>query len=161
MEKKRQDLVAILNAAVTAYQRATDAFDEAVAARFGVNRTDLRCLDLLYTGPMSAGALAGACGLSPAATTTLIDRLEQKGYLRRTRDDRDRRRVLVDLTELARSRAWQFYGPLAQEGEADIAGYTDEQLALIADFLDRGRALIERHQERARTQPLDPAPATG
>jgi DNA-binding MarR family transcriptional regulator len=158
VEKKRQDLVAALNAAVTGFQRATDAFDEAVAERFGVNRTDLRCLDLLFNGSLSAGALAEACGLSPAATTTLIDRLERKGYLRRGRDPGDRRRVVVEMTELARDRAWQFYGPLVKEGGADLARYSDAQLVLIADFLDRSRALVERHRDRARTQPLVPAP---
>lgn len=157
MEKKRQDLVAALNAAVTRYQRATDAFDEAAAERLGVNRTDLRCLDLLFQGPMSAGALAEAAGLSPAATTSLVDRLEHKGYLRRTRDTKDRRRVVIEMTDLARARAWRLYGPLAEEGGTELARYRDDQVALITDFLDRGRALVERHRDRARTQDLDPA----
>lgn len=153
MEKKRQELEAALSAAVTAYQRATDAFDEAVAERFGVNRTDLRCLDLLFHAPMTAGALAEACGLSPAATTTLVDRLERKGYVRRARDTRDRRRVLVEITDEARDRAWRSYGPLAEDGSHDLARYSDEQVALITDFLQRGRALIDRHRERALADP--------
>lgn len=155
MEEKRQALVAELSAAITAYQRATDAFDEAVADRFGVNRTDLRCLDLLFGGALSAGQLAEASGLSPAAMTTLIDRLEQKGYLRRVRDTTDRRRVLVELTELARKQAWQMYGPLAEEGAADVARYSDAQLKLITGFLRQGRELTERHRTRVTEQELD------
>jgi DNA-binding MarR family transcriptional regulator len=156
LEENRQALVAALNAAVASYQRATDALDEAVAATFGVNRTDLRCLDLLFEGAMSAGQLAEAGGLSPAATTTLIDRLEKKGYLRRIRDTVDRRRVLVELTDQAKQRAWQMYGPLAEEGEADLARYSDEHLAVIGEFLRQARELTDRHRERVRQQPPGP-----
>ncbi len=42
---------------------------------------------------MSAGELAEATGLSSAATTTLLDRLERKGFVQRERDTVDRRKV--------------------------------------------------------------------
>ena len=155
MEETRQALIAELGAATRDYQRVTDAVDEAVADRFGVNRTDLRCIDLLFDGPLSAGRLAEQAGLSPAATTALTDRLEAKGYVRRVRDPADRRRVLVELTDLARVRAGQAYGPLAAEGEAHLGGYTDEQLLLLRDYLRHGRDLSERHLARLREQPPD------
>jgi hypothetical protein len=42
-------------------------YDELVAARLGINRTDLRCLDLLHeTGTMSAGQLAVGSASPPA-----------------------------------------------------------------------------------------------
>jgi len=101
---------------------------------------------------MSAGRLAEAGGLSPAATTTLIDRLERKGYLRRIRDTTDRRRVLVELTDLARERGWQVYGPLAQEGEAGLARYSDQDLTMIGDFLRQARELTDRHRKRIQQE---------
>ncbi len=156
MESNRQELADKLKAEITAYQRATDAFDEAVADRFGVNRTDLRCLDVLFGGAMSAGQLAEAAGLSPAAMTTLIDRLEQKGYVRRVRDAADRRRVLVELTDQARKQAWRAYGPLVEEGGASFARYTVKQLVLITAFLRDARELTDRHRKRVREQPLTP-----
>lgn len=69
-------------------------YDELVAARLGINRTDLRCLDLLHeTGNMSAGQLAVGSGLTTGATTRMLDRLERIGYIRRLPDRDDRRRV--------------------------------------------------------------------
>lgn len=69
-------------------------YDELVAARLGINRTDLRCLDLLHeTGTMSAGPLAVGSGLTTGATTRMLDRLERIGYIRRLPDREDRRRV--------------------------------------------------------------------
>src|SRR5580658_9481049 len=67
-----------------------DALDEAVAAMFGLHRTDLRCLEIAGRGgPLSAGALAEQAGLSASAVTSVIDRAEQSGDLRRLSDPRD------------------------------------------------------------------------
>ena len=49
-----------------AYQRAVDLMDEAATAYLGINRSDGRCLDVLEElGPITAGELAAATGLSP------------------------------------------------------------------------------------------------
>jgi DNA-binding MarR family transcriptional regulator len=53
----------------------------------------------------TATELAAALDLSPAAMTKRLDNLEQDGYLRRSHDTADRRRVLVTLTDAGR-RAW-------------------------------------------------------
>ena len=76
---------------------AADRLDEAVAVQFGLNRTDLRCLGIIYRrGRVTAGELAEESGLSPGAITTVLDRMERSGYANRV-DPADRRRVLVDL----------------------------------------------------------------
>jgi DNA-binding MarR family transcriptional regulator len=155
MEKNRQALVAAVGQAVREYQRVTDAVDEAVARRFGVNRTDLRCLDVLFDGPLTAGKLAEGIGLSPAATTTLIDRLESRGYVRRVHDPGDRRRVLVELTDEARTRADDAYGPLAVEGARIAGAYTPAQLTFLVDYLREARELVQRHLDRIRAEPPD------
>jgi DNA-binding MarR family transcriptional regulator len=54
----------------------------------------------------TATELATALDLSPAAMTKRLDNLEQDGYLRRSHDDADRRRVLITLTQ-AGVRAWE------------------------------------------------------
>jgi DNA-binding MarR family transcriptional regulator len=150
MVEDRRALIEAVGAAMRGYQRATDALDDAIAERFGINRTDLRHLDLLYDGPLSAGQLSERSGLSPAAMTTLIDRLERKGYVRRVRDANDRRRVFVELTDMAKKAAWEMYGPVVREGQQLLAEYTDEQLTMMHDFLSADRALSERHHRRIK-----------
>src|ERR1700737_4986513 len=108
---RRQGLIAAIGMATQGFQRSTDAFDDAVAQRLGLNRTDLRCLDWLFDGPRTAGQLAGATGLTSAATTTLLDRLERRGLLRRVRDTTDRRKVLVEMTELGWQQTNEYYLP--------------------------------------------------
>src|SRR6266849_3407784 len=91
-------------------QNATDRFDQAVADTLGLNRTDMRCIDILEReGRLTAGRLADRTGLTSGAVTTVIDRLEAAGYARRVRDTGDRRRVYVEITEGARQRAGAFY----------------------------------------------------
>ena len=84
-------------------RQAGDQLDEAVALQFGLNRTDLRCLGILYRrGRVTAGELAEESGLTPGAITTVLDRLERGGYANRVPDPADRRRVLVVSTVATR-----------------------------------------------------------
>jgi DNA-binding MarR family transcriptional regulator len=145
--------------ATQAFQRSTDAFDDAVADRLGLNRTDLRCLDWLFDGPKTAGQLAAATGLSSAATTTLLDRLERRGLVQRVPDPADRRRVLVEMTDLGRRQTGQFYGPLAQEGARLLERFSDEQLSAFRDQLLAATELIDRHLARLETTTRKPASA--
>src|SRR5262245_23566904 len=48
--------------------------------------------------PMTLNGLARHMGVTPATMSLTIDRLERKGYVVRTRDTADRRRVHVRLT---------------------------------------------------------------
>jgi len=48
--------------------------------------------------PISMTSLAGHMGVTVATMSLAIDRLEAKGYVRRERDARDRRRVLLRAT---------------------------------------------------------------
>lgn len=146
----RQALMTAVGTAMRARQRASEALADAVAERLGINRTDLRHLDLLFDRPLSAGQLSERSGLSPAAMTSLIDRLERKGYVRRVRDASDRRRVFVELTDLARSLAWDAYGPLARDADELLNAYSDEQLAMVRDFLAADQQLRERHLRRVQ-----------
>jgi DNA-binding MarR family transcriptional regulator len=146
----RQELIAAVGRATQAYQRATDGFDDLVGRRLGLNPTDLRCLDWLTEGAMTVGDLGAATGLSSAATTTLLDRLERKGYVRRERDTADRRKVLVELTPEGGEQIGGLYGSLASEGSRLLTRFSDEELVRIRDFLVEGTALVDRHRDLIR-----------
>jgi DNA-binding MarR family transcriptional regulator len=150
MNGTRQELIAAIGDAVQAYQRSTDALDDVVSIRLGVNRTDLRCLDWLSDGPIPVGKLADSIGLSSAAMTTLLDRLADKGYLRRRPDVSDRRRVLVEMTELCRRLTGRIYGPLVQTGASIFADFQPAQLKTIRLFLDKAREVTDEHRQRLR-----------
>ena len=150
MGERRQALIEEAGHAMQAYQRSNQAFDDAVGRALGLNPTDLRCLDWLADGPKSAGELSEGTGLSSAATTTLIDRLEQKGFVRRVRDAADRRRVFVEMTPQGQKQVGRFYGPVVADGERLFMGITDEEIAKMRDWLVAARDLADRHRARIR-----------
>ena len=131
-------------------QNATDRFDQAVADAIGINRTDLRCLDVIQREwPVPAGRLAEQTGLTTGAITTVLDRLERAGYARRVRDPNDRRRVLVELTPLARERTGVIWGPFA-EFRSVLAKYSVAELELLRDFARMGRRYNEQRAAEVR-----------
>jgi DNA-binding MarR family transcriptional regulator len=132
----------------------TDLFDDAVCDALGVNRTDLRVLDVLERiGPLPAGRLAEETGLSPGAMTASIDRLEDAAHARRAPDPSDRRRIMVEITPAARERAWKLYGPQKQAYDGAMSGYTIKELEAIRDYWRRsievGRAQLDRVRREA------------
>jgi DNA-binding MarR family transcriptional regulator len=131
-----------------AYQRSVQAFDDAVGRRLDLGPADLRCLDWLTGGPMTAGQLGVAAGLRPAATTALIDRLEKRGLVRRFRSEDDRRQVLVEMTDEGRVQTWALYGPLVEEGQQLLRGFTVAELERMRQHLDAIRNMTDRHRER-------------
>ena len=143
----RGELIREFIAAIRASQTATDMFDHSVADYVGLDRTAYRCLDILdQEGPMTAGRLAQRARLSPGAMTALLDRLEKRGFARRTRDTVDRRRVLVEVTPELRQMAAELYGTPDEGGDA-LAAYTNEQLEFLVGFL---RGNVAYQEERMR-----------
>ena len=143
----RRQLVGELGAALQRYQRSVQAYDDAVGRALGLGPADLRCLDWLADGPKTAGTLATATGLRPAATTALIDRLEAKGLVERVRDEHDRRRVLVRMTDEGTRSTYAMYAPLVDEGAGLFSGHTVAELTAMRDLLDAMRELTDRHRD--------------
>lgn len=136
--------------AASEFGDAAGAVDAAAAAVLGINGTDLRILGSVLSGPLTAGQVAAAVHLSPAAATTAIQRLVARGHLSREPDPEDRRRAVVSLTESARELAERIYGPVGEAGEAALRRWSAAELELIADFLERGRAVQLEQAARIR-----------
>jgi DNA-binding MarR family transcriptional regulator len=122
------------------------------AERIGVNVTDLNCLNIVaLTGPMTAGELARATGLTTASITGVLDRLEEGGFVRRERDPKDRRRVIVNLKPgPGLQEIGPTFGPLVKAWRAVAASYSDEELRLLLDFQRRFEDIVRDQLARLR-----------
>jgi DNA-binding MarR family transcriptional regulator len=144
--RQKQDLIAETMAAMRAFQIAVDEVDEQVARRAKINRTDLRCLDVLTRSePMSAGALAELTGLTTGGMTVVVDRLESGGFVKRIPDPDDRRRVLVKATAKAKRLIDRLYGDLGRVARERLEGMPAADIRVVSEFLDYARALNEAH----------------
>ena len=126
-----------------------DAVEKVSASLLGLSPADARCWHLLQQhGPMTAGALADALGLTSGSVTAMIDRLERGGHVERTRDTVDRRRVIVTLTDDARRRSAELYRPFAAGIRERLAGYSPSEQELLLEFLRWDREHTDRHRTR-------------
>lgn len=125
------------------WQDATQDYDEAVGLGHQLGPAERRCLSVTWAAPQPAGAIATATGLTPAAVTALIDRLEARGLVRRQPDPSDRRRVLVAQTEASQALVAGTYLKLAAAGHRLLESYSDAELATVARFLADARRIQE------------------
>jgi DNA-binding MarR family transcriptional regulator len=144
VSRRKRDAFEQLLEEVRGSQNATARFDQAVADAAGINRTDMRIIDVLdREGPVPAGRLAQVTGLSTGAMTAALDRLERSGYARRVRDAGDRRRVLVELTGQAQT-LHDYYGEHGAYAERLYQRHSLEQLELLLEMFRESREFNER-----------------
>ncbi|GLV60450.1 putative HTH-type transcriptional regulator YcgE [Dictyobacter sp. S3.2.2.5] len=148
-QSKREQLIAAVLRASRESSTIAVLSHASMADRMGLGATDEKTLSLLERfGSMTAGEIASQTGLTTPSVTSLLDRLEGKGMVRRVRDPHDRRRVIVEpdaerMEELNR----MFYSQQATFQDL-LPAYSDEQLETIADFLTRS---VQSSQELIAT----------
>jgi DNA-binding MarR family transcriptional regulator len=119
-------------------------YSQAVAERIGIGSADLECLDLIaLRGPLPAGAIAEAVGLTSGAITGVLDRLERAGLARRERSREDRRIVTVRLLPAVERRVVPLFEPMEKAAMTALADYSDEELRFLLDFFRRASAAAQ------------------
>ncbi|MFF6640507.1 MarR family winged helix-turn-helix transcriptional regulator [Streptomyces althioticus] len=113
------ELVHLLRAVTVEF----DLLGAEFAARNGLHPTDVRALihllDAARTGTRTTpGWLGEQLSLNSAGSTALVDRLERKGLVRRSRDTADRRRVLLEVEEKAVRLGRSFFGSVIDDAVA-------------------------------------------
>lgn len=110
----------------------------------GLTMAQLRALWALDDRePATAGEIAKAARLSPAAVSGMLDELERGGTVTRMRSDSDRRRVLVTLTDEGRAvlkkrrRVWQ------KRWEKALEDMPRRDLAAAAEVMRRIGAMLD------------------
>jgi len=141
-----QSLAARVVLELRALSTVHDRLDQYAAQRFGLNRTDLRALDLIgQAGSISPTALAARLGMSTGATSTVLDRLETAGYAVREPDPELRRRTRVRMTDQAERLSQAVFDPVIRASTQNALAFPPAVLRQIADFLARHRTLLEEH----------------
>ena len=92
---------------------------------------------------LSSSELAGAADLSPATVTEMLDALATAGLVQRERSERDRRVVLISLTERGRAVVEERRARYEPRWRAALEPFSDEQLLQAAAVLDALRQLFD------------------
>jgi DNA-binding MarR family transcriptional regulator len=127
-------------------------FHQAVADQLGLNATDLKCLDLAreFSEPITAGQLADITGLTTAAITSVIDRLEKAGFVSREKDPSDRRKVIIQPVAGREHEVDQIFVSMASAMTQLYADYNDQELVVLSDFVVRVLDVLKKETASLR-----------
>lgn len=132
------------------------ALDVILGRRLGLSPTEYQAMKHLMTSSRALGTveLGDLVGLTSGSATGLVDRLEAAGHVRRHRDPQDRRRLIIEPTPEALSRAGRQLEPLDDSLQELVGHYSDTQRDLIVHFLrdaaERYRAFGEQESQQRR-----------
>ena len=154
---KREEVIQAINEKFREISTETIMFHQAVADVLGLHITDHKCLDFIHSyGAMPAGRLAELTGLTTGAITGIIDRLEEAGYVSRTDDPKDRRRIIVEPTKNKKleRKIETIFIPLHERMHKLLSSYSDSELAFLMDVLTKSIELTREESKKLRTKSL-------
>jgi DNA-binding MarR family transcriptional regulator len=133
-------------------RRMNVAYGRQVAA-LGISNTEWEVLKTLVVSGtpyrLGPGELAKRLGLTPAAMTHRIDRMAGEGLVTRDRDENNRVRVIVELTDEGRAK-WLEAMRMAASFEEDLLqDLAPEERAVLGDVLIRLLRRVEDTQPDA------------
>ena len=102
--------------------------------------TSTQCAALLQLqrgGITTVGELASALAVDPGATTRMLDRLERKQLIVRSRDGGDRRVVHIELTPRGDAVITDTRAAPADALDAHLAGFTQSEWQALKSYLAR------------------------
>jgi DNA-binding MarR family transcriptional regulator len=135
---RRDELVSAIGELLRTQSGLALVLHQAVADRFGLNPTDLKCLDrAARESALTAGRIAEVTGMSTSAVTALLDRLERRGFVERYREGTDRRRVFVRSTGRHEAKLAEIYQPLAEATTRILASFDERSLDVVRDVLSQ------------------------
>ncbi len=137
------------------YLAAYVLFNQAVADHLGLHPTDVQCLSLLTAEPepLTVKQIAELTGLTTGSATRLVDRLERGGYVTRTPDRQDRRRVLVAPVPERVDRVTALWDDLGQTWQTILDGDSEDELRAITRHMRRANDLSHTQIRRLRAMP--------
>jgi DNA-binding MarR family transcriptional regulator len=118
--------------------RAIDLHSRKLASDHHLTAPQLVCLrQVAVAGPLPAGRIASGVSLSNATVTGILTRLESQGLVRRDKDEVDRRRVLVSLTEKGRELVERAPFPLQERFFRELEALPAANRSIIATVLEQ------------------------
>jgi DNA-binding MarR family transcriptional regulator len=131
--------------ALRSLQTAMTDAESALARRMHLGHSDLAAMTHLASARQPVGPtwLSARLGLTPAAATELVDRLQKVGHLARERDLADRRRVNLVPTEASLKEVSRHLRPLLDAVDAVASEFSPDERQAIRRFLTEVIAIYE------------------
>jgi len=121
----------------------------AVCRRYGLSHAALNALAVIEGEgkPLLTGQVASRMHITSGTVTSLLDNLEGKGYVARSSDRDDRRRVLVEITPAAQSLLDEVLPAVQQVARLALERVGVQRQQALLDTLDDIRDAIAELQD--------------
>ena len=96
---------------------------------------------------ISIRSLSVKCGLAITSLTTMLEKMENQGLIRRVQSETDKRKTLLFLTEKAHSLKGEYDSVSDKMGSIYYKGFSEEEIAQFEEYLDRIRKNLEGWQK--------------
>lgn len=98
---------------------------------------------LLKNGKMKMSDLSKNMGLSNSTVSGIVDRLEKQGYVVRIRDEKDRRKVYVEITYKFHEVAKKSHMSIEKSIEKKLKNITEEEINKVIEGLKILKKIFE------------------
>ena len=123
--------------------RAIDMHSSYLARQYGLTSPQLICLKKLSeAGPTTPGALAKAVHLSHATVTGILNRLEKKGLVERTRSLKDARSFKINITDAGQSMIESSPSMIQEQFMHELSKLADWEKTMILSSLQRITSIL-------------------
>jgi DNA-binding MarR family transcriptional regulator len=112
--------------------------NERIARGVGLNVVDLQTFGVLLERdrPLTAGEISALTELPTSTTTRVIDRLEKVGFVRRTSDPADRRKVVIEAIPERLAGFQNAYADIVEGLNRLNSGFSAAELEVVARYLE-------------------------
>ncbi len=114
----------------------------AIARRAGLSATEMAALRMLMRATCSPGELAASLGVTTAASSGIIDRLQAREMVSRQPHEQDKRRMHVVITDQGREAVLRQLLPMYSALQELDASITPSQRETIAAYLQASAAAM-------------------
>lgn len=159
METQNDPLTKQIVSAIRRMTRAIYLDSKKMVRNIGLSNPQCLVLKAVgANGPSSLASLSRYLNVTPANMTGLVDRLEKKGLVKRTRKIGDRRVTIVELTEEGRHLSQSVPDPIEKKLIFGLKGVTPTELQQITESFQKVVDLLDAKD--VADAPLDPDPRT-
>lgn len=138
------------------FTSTVDALTSQLRRGWGLNAHEMQAVSLLWEfGRMTMTDLGRRIPLSRAAVTTLTDRLERLGFVKRVPDPADRRRILLEVTERVEQEFARVHGHWNERVDQYVRGLDAETWAAVVDVLADIRDIAREEADELRAMSRD------
>jgi DNA-binding MarR family transcriptional regulator len=117
--------------------QAGELYTKELDKKYQVSAPQVSCLLALYeNGPLSLSQIARIIMVKSSTVTGIIDRLEQKGLVRRLRNAPDRRMITIELTEAGNALAQHAPPPVQRKIVDGLKRLPENEVEKIVDGLN-------------------------